>query len=169
MTIREDRNQHRFKNWQICRVWMLPFCYHRAIKLTQNCVYFTNPCIDLFVPSSATREDHRNVLERRSLSLHTALGYWIDITPRSFQSWFLVPLGYPHQKHNQVHVEGPVQRMQAVPNSPHKANGWSGSFQQWHHCLLGYDCLSNSYRLWKRVLTAHTLIGVQHPWWTVVT
>jgi len=42
--------------WQLCGVWKLPFCGHRAIKLTQNCVSFTNPCINLLalrLPSHA--------------------------------------------------------------------------------------------------------------------
>ena len=58
MTIGEDRNKDRFKNWQLCSVWKLPFCDHRAIKLTQNYVCFTNPCINLLVPSSVTHENH---------------------------------------------------------------------------------------------------------------
>jgi len=43
MTVDEDRNKDRFQNWQLCGVWMLPFCLHRATKLTQNCACFTNP------------------------------------------------------------------------------------------------------------------------------
>jgi len=42
------------------------FCDHRAIKLTQTCVCFTNPCINLFVPSSVTRECHPEVLELKA-------------------------------------------------------------------------------------------------------
>jgi len=44
-----DRNKDRFINWQLCSVRKLPFYYHRAMKLTQNCICFTNPCINLFV------------------------------------------------------------------------------------------------------------------------
>ena len=51
MTIGEDRNKNWFKNWQLCGVWKLPFCDHRAIKLTQNWLYFTNPCINFHVQS----------------------------------------------------------------------------------------------------------------------
>ena len=40
MTTDEDRNKDRFKNWQLCGVWMLPCCDHKAIRLTQNCVRF---------------------------------------------------------------------------------------------------------------------------------
>jgi len=46
MTIGKDRNKDRFENWQLWSVWKLPFCAHRAIKLTQNCVSLTNPCIN---------------------------------------------------------------------------------------------------------------------------
>jgi len=34
MTTGEDRNKDLFKIWQICGIWMLPFCDHIAIKLT---------------------------------------------------------------------------------------------------------------------------------------
>jgi len=49
-----------------------------------------------------------------------------------------------------------------------KADGWSCNFQQWHPPWLGCYSLSNSYRLWRGVVTAHTLVGVQNPPWTVV-
>ena len=41
-----DRNKGRFKNWKLCVLWKLQFRHHGAIKLTQNCVCFTNPCIN---------------------------------------------------------------------------------------------------------------------------
>jgi len=34
----------------------------RAIKLTQNCVCFAIPCINLLVPLSVTREYHNKIL-----------------------------------------------------------------------------------------------------------
>jgi len=46
ITIGEDWNQDWFKNWQFRYVWKLSFCDHRMINLTQNCIYFTNPCIN---------------------------------------------------------------------------------------------------------------------------
>jgi len=54
MTKGEDRNKDRFKNWQLCDLWELPFRHHGAIKPTQTCVSFTNPCINPFVPTSVT-------------------------------------------------------------------------------------------------------------------
>jgi len=53
--------------------------------------------------------------------------------------------------------------MQAVANCPQKANSWSCSFQHWRSRSLGCDCLSNSYRLWRRVVKTHTFVGIQHP------
>jgi len=54
--IGEDRNKDLLKNWQLCGVWKLPFCDHREIKVTQNCVCFTNPNINLFVLPNVTGE-----------------------------------------------------------------------------------------------------------------
>ena len=50
---RKDRNKDRFKNWQLCSVWKFLFCDHTAIKLTQNCACFTNPCVNFHVQSLA--------------------------------------------------------------------------------------------------------------------
>ena len=58
----EDRNKDRFKNWKLCVPWKLPFRHHGAVKLTHNCVCFTNPCINVFVPTFVTRGYHPNVL-----------------------------------------------------------------------------------------------------------
>ena len=44
-----------------------PFCDDKAIQITKNCVCFTNPCINLFVPSFVIREYHPKVLERLHL------------------------------------------------------------------------------------------------------
>jgi len=30
----EDRSKYRFKNWQLCGVWKLPFCDHRTSRRT---------------------------------------------------------------------------------------------------------------------------------------
>ena len=47
ITIGADRNKNRFKNRQFCGVWKLLFYHCRAIKLTQNCVYFINIYISI--------------------------------------------------------------------------------------------------------------------------
>jgi len=67
MTTGEGRNNDRLKNWKLCVLWNLPFRHHGAIKLAQNCVCFTNPCINLFVPTFVTRKYHPKVLERLHL------------------------------------------------------------------------------------------------------
>ena len=56
LTIGEDRNKDRCKNWRLCGGWKLPFCDHRAIRLTMSRVCSTNPHINLLVPFSVTRE-----------------------------------------------------------------------------------------------------------------
>jgi len=47
MTLGKDQNKDWFEKWQLCCVLQLLFCCHRAVKLAQKCVSFTNPCIDL--------------------------------------------------------------------------------------------------------------------------
>jgi len=95
-------HDHRWESekiWQLCGVWKLPFCDHRAIKLTQNCVCFTNPCINLLVPSSVTREYHTKVFELLhylqciAAYLWRTQIFWRDIIPRSSQCWFSFRLG----------------------------------------------------------------------------
>jgi len=48
MTPGEDWKEDWLKNWKLCVLWKVPLRHHRAIKLTQNCVCFTNPCINPF-------------------------------------------------------------------------------------------------------------------------
>jgi len=67
MTTGEDRSKNRFIKWKFCGIWKLPFRHHGAIMLTQNCVCFSNLCINLFVPTSITLEYHPKVLERLHL------------------------------------------------------------------------------------------------------
>ena len=67
MTTGEDRKKDRLKNWKLCVLWKCTFRHHGAIKLTQNCVCFTNPCINPFVPTYVNRKYHPMVLERLHL------------------------------------------------------------------------------------------------------
>ena len=60
---RWGRNKDQFKNWKLCGLWKLLFRHHGAIKLTQNCVCFTNPHINPFVPTFVPREYHPELLE----------------------------------------------------------------------------------------------------------
>jgi len=58
---------------------------------------------------------------------------------------------------------GPVERMQIEPNLRQKVNDWSYSLQQWRACRFGCFCLSNSCRLWRRMVTAYTPCGSPTP------
>ena len=68
MTIDEDRKKDRLKTDRFAVfVWKLTFCDQRDHKLTQGCVYFTNPSIILLVPPSVTCEYHSKVHELHDL------------------------------------------------------------------------------------------------------
>jgi len=95
----EGQAENRFKT-DSSAVFELPFCHCRAIKFTQNCVYFANPCINLLVPFSVTREFRLpfpppqgtstfppTALYFRSLATYTALCFWRDIIPQSLYCW----------------------------------------------------------------------------------
>ena len=71
MTTGKEWKKTVWKNWKHCSFWKLPFRNHGAIKLTHNCVGFTNPCINLFVPTSVTREYHPKV----HVSTYCSVGY----------------------------------------------------------------------------------------------
>jgi len=64
---KEDHKNATQKKTQKRNVWKLVFCHQRAIKLTQNCVCFTSPYINLFVPRSVTRECHYTVFELQAV------------------------------------------------------------------------------------------------------
>jgi len=55
-----------------------------------------------------------------------------------------------------------------VPYRPQKANSWFWSFQQWHLCRPSYNCLSNSYRIIRWLVTERALVWVQRQRWTIV-
>ena len=80
---------------------------------------------------------------------------------------FSFRLGRTQLKTDRVHAEDPVEKTLAVPKSA-KSNGWTCSSQLWHPPRLGCYCLSNSRRLRRGVVTAHTLVEVQQQRWTVV-
>jgi len=54
-----------------------------------------------------------------------------------------------------MHAAGLVQMISSTKSCA-KNKRLICSFQQWHPCRNGYDYLSNSYLLRKRVVTAHT-------------
>jgi len=141
--------QDRFKNWQLFGVWKLPFCYHRAIKLTQSWICYISPCIYPLVQPSVTCEYHLKVLQLLHLLqciaayLQRALAW---VSERHITTALSVLISFPlsrtQQKTDQIHAEGPAQ-MLAAPNRLQKANGWSWSNKP-HPPRLGCDCLSNS-------------------------
>ena len=126
MTTGDDRNKDRFKSLKLCGLWILPFRNHGAIKLTQNCVCFTNPCINLFVPTSVTLEYHPKVLEclhqLRCISTHLqntlswALGVLRYTIPQCLQCWFLFLLGRTQHKTDQKHAEDPAEKIHPRTN-----------------------------------------------------
>ena len=82
----------------------------------------------------------------RSLPVYTALGVLRDIMHRSFQGWFSFLLECTQLKTDQVHFQGPVEKLLlAVPNRLQKAKGRFCSSQRWHPRPLGCDCLSQRF------------------------
>jgi len=67
----EDRNKNRLKKC-FCSVWKHLFFEHRAIKLTQECVCFSNPSFNLLVPPSVSRVYYPKVLDLLDLLQRTA-------------------------------------------------------------------------------------------------
>ena len=155
MTIGKDRNKDQLENWQLCGVWKLPFCGHRAIKFTQNCVSFTNPCINLlglrFPTHVNTTPRYLNVSTCWSVLPLTCrihyLGfakrqeYYLDIFNTNFHSGSVARSRKPIECMLKT-----VEKMLAVLNRLQKVNGWSCSSRMWHPRQLGCDCLSNSCR-----------------------
>ena len=93
---------------------------------------FTNPCINLLVPPSGTREYNPKVLELVHLlqCIAAYLVSWRDNTT-SFQCWFSFRPRRTQPQTDRVHAKDLLQKMLAAPNHPQKANGWSCCFQQW--------------------------------------
>ena len=153
VTTGEDRNKYQFKNWMLCGLWKLPFRHHGAIKFTQNCSCFINPCINAFVPTSVTREYHHKVLERLQLlqcisaHLQNTLSWEIQCLNLFSDDYFRSCLFARSRKPSKCVLKTLLRRStHAVPIRPQKTNGSSCSSQQWHPCRRVCDCLSNSYR-----------------------
>ena len=85
MTTGENRNKDRFKNWKLCVLWKFPFRHHRAIKLKQNCVWFTNPCLNIFVRNFVTRECAPRDLRTSPPSLQCISAHLLNTLP--WASW----------------------------------------------------------------------------------
>jgi len=146
MTVGEERDEDRFKNWQLCCVWKLPFRHHRTIQLTQNCVCFINPCIKLFVLSSALvyTTTRPKVLKRLHL-LQCVFAYlqrkpaWVcekTLCHGLFHTDFYSRLVARSCTMIKCTFENYFQGMQAVPNRLQKASDWSCSSQQFASIFL---------------------------------
>ena len=82
------------------------------MKVTQNCICFNNPCTNLLVPPSATREYNPKVRELLNLLQFMTLAcnvHWLGFLGRRNISAFLVLIFIRTQlETDQVHVENPV-------------------------------------------------------------
>ena len=87
----EDRNEGCLKNGQLCGVWKLQICHHRAMNVTQICVCFANPCISLTLSPFITREFHCKMLEFFDL-LQCITSVHLQLTQARFswETWHLV-------------------------------------------------------------------------------
>ena len=150
MTTGEDRNKDPYKNWKLCGLWKLPFRHHGALKLTESCVCFTNPCINPFVPTSVTREYHLKKLRRLNLlqiisaHLQTTLPWasWETQYLNLFSADFRSCLVARSRKPIKCELKTLLRRSTcAVPIHPQKANGSSCSSQQIHPCRRVCGCL----------------------------
>ena len=115
-------------------LWKLPFCDHRAIKLTQNCVCSTtNPCINLPVPS-VTRDDtlrYLNFWTCCSVLQLTCSVFWLRLLKRHIfvvlALLVFIPVWLKTAENRSVHAEDRVQKGQAAPNLLQKANDRAAS------------------------------------------
>ena len=160
MTISTDWNKNQLKNWQFCGDWKLPFCDHRAIKLTQNCVYsFTNPCINLLAPPSVTRKYHPKVLELlhllQCIAAHSV--HCLEFLERHNISVFLVLTFIPTRSHAADNRSNSCWR----PCWEDASNTKSSAKSEWlileltnvTPSRLGLSYLFNLCRLWREVVT----------------
>jgi len=146
MTKGEDWTKDWFKNWKLCSLWKLPFRHHEPIKLTQNCVRFTNPCINPSVPTLITCEYHPKILERLHLQQCISAHLWesqhLNLFSAEFRSCSVARSGKPIKFLLKTLLK---RSTHAIPIRPHKANGSSCSSQQWRPLRRVCDCQSNSF------------------------
>ena len=169
-----DRNKDQFKNWQLCGVWKLPFCDHKALKLTQNCVCITNQCINLLVLPSFTCEYHPKVFELfrpASLYCHLQLALaWVsgETQHLGLSSANCIP-AWSHAAENRS--SACWRRFSEGASSPKSSATSKRLISQVLTVTprrLSCYGLPNSYRLWKGAVTRHILVWVQQLRWMVV-
>ena len=143
----------------LCGLWKLPFRHHGAIKLTQSCVCFTNPCSTRRVSSSLFRLPSLANTIRMYLNVSTCssafpLTCTIQCLGASWETQYLSLFSADFHSCLVARSRRPIKCVpktllrrstQAEPNRPQKANDSSCSFQQWHPSRLVCDCLYPSY------------------------
>ena len=145
------------------------------MKLTRSYGCFSTPCINLLVLSfvhfwiqpHGTSTFPPSAAYCRSLRTYTVMFPERNSTS-VFSMLYFIPAWSHAADNGFAHVGGLVEKIPLVLNRPHIANGWSCRNPPWHPRRLGCDGLSNSFRLWRGVVTAHTLFGIQHQRLTVV-
>jgi len=129
-----------------------PVCDHRAIKLTQNYVCFFNTCINLLAPSSVTRKYHPKVLELLDL---------LQLSAASLQR----TLAWVSGEKQYLGLFGVIFPSRLI------ARSWK-SIKCMSKTLLR-KCKQDQILRKKQTIdsaasNSDTLVGVQHPQWTVV-
>jgi len=161
MTTGKDRNIDWFKNWQLCGFWKLAFRQHGAIKLTYNCVCFTNPwSVILFcLPSLANiTPRYLNFSTYRSAIPFTCSMHCIGFLERHNTLIFPVLIFIPSwsdaagNRSNACWL--PCLKDASSTKSSAESKRLILQLSTGHPRQLGCYCLFNSYRLW-RVVTAH--------------
>jgi len=124
-------------------------------------VSFTNPCINLLAPHSVTRDISTtptyldfftccSVLLTRSIQ---CLGFPERLhTPVFLVLIFIPALAHAAKSWSSVNVEGPVEKMPAVPNRLQKLNGWT--------CSPNCDTLVDS-----AVTVCSMHVDYEKEWW----
>ena len=149
MTTGEDRNKDRLKIWKLCGLWKLPLHHHGAIKLTQNCICFTQSvcqslCSDFrhsWIPPQGTWTSPPAAVNFRSRAESTAWGVLRNTIPPPFSTDLRSCLIARSRKAIKCVLALLRRFTHAVPIRQQNADGSSCSSQQWHPRRV-CDCLS---------------------------
>jgi len=162
-----DRNTGRLQKLTV--LWCLKIPVLWPQELTENCVCLANPCTIYLFSSSVTREYHLRYLNLSPCcsvlllicSVYLGLGFWRDIMSRFFSVNINSRLVARSWKPMQGMLKILFRRCKQHQIVRKKTKGWSCIFLQWHPRRLDCDYLSDLYGLWRRMVTAHTLIEAQ--------
>ena len=92
-------------------------------------------------------------------STNYGLGLWRDIMPRSLIVLFFVP-ARSYATENRSRMLETSFRRRKQHQTVRKEKEWFCGSQQQQPRRLGCNCQSNWNRLWRKVVTAHTLVGL---------